>query len=62
MAINLLSIISALKSGNGEDIYNEMFNGNPQFRKFVEENRGLTNEQMAKKYGISIDDVTKFLK
>lgn len=62
MNMNLLSVISAVKSGNGEELFNQMMSSNPQFKRFVEENQGLTQEQMAQKYGIKMDDINKFLK
>lgn len=37
---------------NPQDAVNQLCQTNPQFRKFLEDNKGLSNEQIAQKYGI----------
>lgn len=54
---NLLSQIVQIKnmlSGkNPDDLYNQMMENNPQFRQFIEANKGKTVEQIAKENGIN---------
>ena len=38
-----------------------MVEGNPQFQKFVQENQGKSPEEIARKYGISMNDVNKMM-
>ena len=37
-----------------EDLFKQVYNTNPQFKQFVEENKGLTIEQMLEKSGIKL--------
>ena len=54
---NLLSQIVQIKnmlSGkNPDDLYNQMMENNPQFRQFIEANKGKSVEQIAKENGIN---------
>lgn len=43
-----------LKSGNPEQIAQQMMQSNPQFRQFVESNKGKTPEQVARENGIDL--------
>ena len=53
---NLLSRISQIKDmlegKNPDDVFNEMMQNNPDFRRFVESNRGKSPEQIARENGI----------
>lgn len=53
---NLLSRISQIKDmlegKNPDAVFNEMMQNNPDFRKFVESNRGKSPEQIARENGI----------
>lgn len=51
---NLVNIIQMLKSGNPEQIAMNLMNKNPQFRQFVEANKGKSPEQVAKENGIDL--------
>lgn len=59
---NLLSQIAQIKNmmdgQNADEIYDDMMKNNPQFRAFVEANRGKSIEQIAQENGIN----PKFLK
>lgn len=59
---NLLSQIAQIKKmmdgQNADEIYDDMMKNNPQFRAFVEANRGKSIEQIAQENGIN----PKFLK
>lgn len=37
-----------------ETLYKQMYENNPEFKKFVEETKGMSIEDIAKKYNISI--------
>lgn len=46
------NLMKMLRTGNPEQIARQMMQSNPQFRKFVEQNKGKTPEQVAKEYGL----------
>lgn len=48
------NIMRMLKSGNPEQIAQQMMQSNPQFRQFMEQNKGKTPEQVAKEHGIDL--------
>lgn len=54
---NLLSRIMAIKNmlegKNADELYNNMIQNNPQFKDFVEQNKGKSIEQIAKENGIN---------
>lgn len=51
------SVMRMLKSGNPEQIAQQMMQSNPQFRQFVEQNKGKTPEQVAREYGIDLSQL-----
>lgn len=51
---NLVSIIQMLKSGNPEQIAMNLMQKNPQFKQFVEANKGKSPEQVAKEHGVDL--------
>lgn len=59
---NLASLISQLKSGNPDQIYKGMVQNNPQFAQFVNQNRGLSPEQIAQKYGVNIEALKNLIR
>lgn len=48
------NVMRMLRSGNPEQIAQQMMQSNPQFRQFVEANKGKTPEQVAKEHGIDL--------
>lgn len=54
---NLLSQIASIKNmlegKNADELYNNMLQNNPQFKAFVEQNKGKSIEQIAKENGIN---------
>lgn len=54
---NILSQINQIKDmlagKNPDDLYRELIQNNPQFRSFVEQNKGKTIEQIAQENGIN---------
>lgn len=54
--INTINMLKAILAGQNPDIlFKQMVNNNPQFRHFVEENKGKSPEQIAKEHGINPD-------
>ncbi len=53
---NLLSQIVQIKNmlegKNTDEVFDDMMKNNPQFRQFVESNRGKSPEQIARENGI----------
>lgn len=58
--LQMLNSIKALANGNPQAMFNQMLNTNPQFAKFVNENKGLSPEQIAKNYGVDLSLVKNF--
>lgn len=50
----IAGVMQMLKSGNPEQIAQQMMQSNPQFRKFMEANKGKSPEQVAKENGIDL--------
>lgn len=50
-----MQVMKMLRSGNPEQIAQQMMQNNPQFRQFVEQNKGKTPEQVAKEHGIDLN-------
>ena len=57
----LAGIVSQLKNGNPEAIAQKMLNDNPNFRAFMEQNKGKTPEQVAQENGIDLNSIRKLL-
>lgn len=53
----LANIMRLLKSGNPEQIAQQMMQQNPQFRQFIESNKGKSPEQVAKEHGINLNQI-----
>ena len=47
------------KRNNPNNMFSNMLNSNPQFRQFIEENKGKSPEQIAKEHGIDYNEVIK---
>lgn len=59
---NILSLMSMLKSGNPDAIFNQLKQTNPQFKKFVEDNQNKSVQQIAQENGIDINVINQFLR
>lgn len=57
----LMNIARMVRSGNPEQIAQNLMQQNPQFRQFVEANRGKSPEQVAKEHGFNLSDIMKQL-
>lgn len=51
------NVLKMLRSGNPDQIAQQMMKNNPQFRQFVEANKGKTPEQVAKENGIDLNQI-----
>lgn len=57
----LAQILSMLKSGNPEQIAQNLIQRNPQFKEFMEANKGKTPEQVARENGIDFSQIKNML-
>lgn len=57
---NSMGNIMQLLKGNPEAAFSQMMQ-NPSFARFVNENRGMTFEQVAQKYGINLNQINSIL-
>jgi len=53
--MNQLDILRMMRLGKPQDIYNRLLQTNPQFKKFVEDNKDKTPEQIAQENGVDIN-------
>lgn len=60
--INNISKIKNMFGGNPNIAMNQMMNNNPQFRQFVNDNRGLSVNQIAQKYGVDMNKLNQLLR
>lgn len=51
------NLVKMLRSGNPDQIAQQMMQNNPQFRQFVEQNKGKTPEQVAKEHWIDLSQL-----
>lgn len=58
---NLASIAQMLKSGNPEQIAMNLMQKNPQFKAFVDANRGKSPEQVARENGIDLSQLNHMI-
>lgn len=58
---NLMNIARMVKSGNPEQIAMNLMRQNPQFKQFVEQNRGKTPEQVARENGIDFSQIRSLM-
>ena len=56
---SLANIFSMLKSSNPEQIAMSLMQRNPQFKAFIDSNKGKSPEQVAQQYGIDIDQIMR---
>lgn len=57
----LMNIARMVKNGNPEQIAQSLMQQNPQFRQFVESNRGKSPEQVAQEHGFNLSAIMKQL-
>lgn len=59
--MNLMNIAQMLKSGNPAQIAQNLMQRNPQFRQFMEQNRGKSPEQFARENGIDFSQIRNLM-
>lgn len=57
-----MQVMKMLRSGNPEQIAQQMMQNNPQFRKFVEANKGKSPQQVAQENGIDLNQFIRMMK
>ena len=57
----IANLMKMLRSGNPDQIAQQMMQNNPQFRQFVEANRGKTPEQVAREHGIDLNQIKSMM-
>lgn len=57
-----MQMAQSLRGSSPEQVMQTMMRSNPQFARFVEQNRGKTPEQIAKENGIDLGPVMQALK
>ena len=50
-----MQVIKMLRSGNPEMMTQQMMQSNPQFRQFIEANKGKTPQQVAQENGVDLN-------
>ena len=58
---NLMNVLSLLKSKNPNEVFNQMLQNNPQFRDFVDNNKGKSVEQIAREHNIDMNLLKQFM-
>lgn len=58
---NVMNVLQMLKSGNPEQIAQNLMQQNPQFKAFMEANRGKTPEQVAREHGIDLSQLKSMM-
>lgn len=53
----IANILQMLKSGDPNQIAAKLMQSNPQFKQFVEANKGKTPEQVASEHGINLSQI-----
>lgn len=49
------NLLPGVNAGNAGAVYNQLMQSNPQFKQFVEQNRGKSPAQIAQENGIDIN-------
>lgn len=53
----MANILQMLKSGDPNQIAARLMQSNPQFKQFVEANKGKTPEQVASEHGVNLSQI-----
>ena len=53
----IANVVKMLRSGNPDMIAQQMMQSNPQFRQFIESNKGKTPEQVAREHGVDFNQL-----
>lgn len=55
------NVMKMLRSGNPEQIAHQMMQSNPQFRQFMESNKGKTPDQVAREHGFDLSQLKSMM-
>lgn len=58
---NIIQTLNLLTGGNPQQMADRLMHSNPQFKKFVDENKALTPQQICQKFGVD-PSVLNFIK
>lgn len=56
-----MNILNLLKNRNPNEVFNQMMQTNPQFKSFVEQNKGKSVEQIANEHNIDMNLLKQFM-
>lgn len=56
-----MNILNLLKNRNPNEVFNHMIKTNPQFKNFVESNKGKSIEQIAQEHNIDMNLLKQFM-
>ena len=56
-----MNILNLLKNRNPNEVFNQMMQTNPQFKSFVEQNKGKSVEQIAQENNIDMNLLKQFM-
>ena len=56
-----MDMLRMLRNGNPQQMFQSMMQNNPQFRQFVEANKGKTPEQVAKEHGVDLNQLKSMM-
>lgn len=57
-----LTNLKAMAGGNPQAAFNMLLQQNPQFKQFVQANQGRSPEEIARAYGIDLNQINNLLK
>lgn len=57
----IAGVMQMLKSGNPEQIAQQMMQSNPRFKQFMEQNKGKSPEQVARENGIDLSQLKNMM-
>jgi len=57
----IAGVMQMLKSGNPEQIAQQMMQSNPRFKQFMEQNKGKSPEQVARENGIDLSQLKSMM-
>lgn len=57
----IAGVMQMLKTGNPEQIAQQMMQSNPRFKQFMEQNKGKSPEQVARENGIDLSQLKNMM-
>lgn len=59
---NAMQMVNQIRNGNPEAMFKQMIQNNPQFKQFVEQNKGKTPDQIASENGLDLNMLKSLMK